>query len=83
MNNVATQATWDSANRIGCAVSQSKSAKVQDKPYPYITWLACDYSYGNMADSPVYVAGPMASKCSTGPNPKWEGLCSTAEKYAN
>lgn len=45
------------------------------------TWLACDYSYGNMIGTPVYEAGSPASKCKTGNNSEYPGLCSKNEKY--
>lgn len=72
-----TQLIWESANRVGCALSQSKYLGW------YTTWLACDYSYGNMIGSPVYEVGPAATKCSSAPDPKWKGLCSTNETYTN
>lgn len=32
-------------------------------------------------DAAVYEAGPTGSKCTTGRNAKWTGLCSLSEKY--
>lgn len=72
-----TQGVWESANKVGCAVSTSRSGGYNK------AWLACDYNYGNMLESPVYKAGKMASECNSGTNPKYEGLCAVGEKYEN
>lgn len=29
----------------------------------------------------IYVAGPPASNCTTGPNPNYQALCSESEEY--
>lgn len=62
--------------KVGCAASSDKQGD------SYIVWLACDYNYGNMEDSPVYVAGDKASGCTTGANEQWTGLCKPDEPYA-
>lgn len=43
------------------------------------TWVTCDYSHGVTIGSPIYEMGAPASKCNTGQNNKYPGLCSTNE----
>lgn len=74
-----TQFVWGSAQKIGCAVSTSKTN--EDGQDWNATWLACDYSYGNMDGEAVYQSGSATSKCKTGKNNDYPGLCSTDETY--
>lgn len=74
-----TQFVWASAQKIGCAVSTS-TVNQSGRDWS-ATWLACDYSFGNMIGDKVYDAGSAASKCSTGKNMDYPGLCSKNEKY--
>lgn len=41
--------------------------------------ISCDYSSGNIVNFLVYSGGKAASKCTTGINPKYPGLCSEKE----
>lgn len=76
-----TQVVWASTTKVGCAASTSKS---HSNGYDWnATWLACDYSFGNMQGSPAYISGEPASQCQSGENPNQPGLCSTAEEYQN
>lgn len=76
-----TQVVWASTTHVGCAAS---TGKTHDAQHDWnATWFACDFSYGNMVDSPVYEAGPAASKCKTGENPNYKGLCNIGETYTN
>jgi hypothetical protein len=76
-----TQYIWATADRIGCAASTS--TRYQSGRDWSATWLACDYSYGNMIGSQVYQVGSPASQCETGPNDNYPGLCSENEQYNN
>lgn len=76
-----TQFVQARANKIGCAASSSLTTI--DGEEWRATWLACDYSFGNLVTSYVYKAGAPASACKTGRNPKYPGLCSPAEQYAS
>jgi hypothetical protein len=57
---------------IGCAV-----AKYTDKANPIMktTLVACNYSYGNLVNQPIYIPGPAASSCKTGRHPIYTNLC--------
>lgn len=47
----------------------------------YDTLYICNLHIGNELDSPVYEAGRPASKCRTGSNDKYPGLCGKNENY--
>lgn len=64
-----TQMIWDDASHIGCAVVKTASTY-------YIT---CNYSYGNMVNRPVYKVGRTGSKCISGLNLRYPGLCNERE----
>lgn len=68
-----TQLIWATANKIGCAastyVTTSNGQDVNN------VLLACNYNAGNVLNTPVYVAGTAASKCSNGKNSNFQGLC--------
>uniref|UniRef100_A0A1Y9HAA7 Venom allergen-1 n=1 Tax=Anopheles farauti TaxID=69004 RepID=A0A1Y9HAA7_9DIPT len=70
-----TQMASDQSNRIGCAMQYWKNG-LWDTYY-----LVCNYAVTNVVGTPVYKSGPVASACSTGPNPvaALNGLCSPAE----
>ena len=64
-----TQVVRDNAVAIGCAVSR----------YTDGTWkatlVACNYSYGNMLNTPVYSSGNTASACPNGRDSAFSNLC--------
>lgn len=66
----------DSADRIGCAISQF----VYEGQYD-ATYLVCNYAMTNNFFFNVYEPGMAASKCTTGPNPKYPALCSESEEF--
>lgn len=72
-----TQVVWEDAAVVGCA-----GVKYNDAGGPKSN-LICNYGFGNMAQVYVYQSGPAASKCETGPNPKYPGLCSESENYTD
>ncbi|XP_029732953.1 antigen 5 like allergen Cul n 1-like [Aedes albopictus] len=63
----------DRSNRIGCAMVSFEESPWMRK------YLVCNYSITNIINQPVYKAGPTASKCVTGQNPDYAGLCSVDE----
>ncbi|XP_021705274.1 venom allergen 5 [Aedes aegypti] len=63
----------DRSNRIGCAM-----VSFQESPW-IRKYLVCNYSITNIINQPVYKAGATASKCVTGENPDFAGLCSSEE----
>lgn len=68
-----TQMIWNDATAIGCAIVKSQGN----------IYIACNYDFGNMQGSSVYEIGRMGSKCQTGMNPKYPGLCSKSEFHTN
>ncbi|XP_031626612.1 antigen 5 like allergen Cul n 1-like [Contarinia nasturtii] len=74
-----TQWVQEKAEAIGCAAAFTKMT-VEGKETQAVLF-ACNYSYGNMIGSPVYVAGSKASKCKTGADKTYPGLCSINEVY--
>lgn len=65
----------ESADRVGCAISQFR-ADGHDN-----TYIVCDYAMTNNFFTSIYEPGQAASKCKTGPNPKYPALCSESEEY--
>ncbi|EAA11192.2 AGAP006418-PA [Anopheles gambiae str. PEST] len=68
-----TQMASDQSDKIGCAMQNW----VSDNWQTY--YFVCNYGVTNIADRPVYKAGAVASKCTTGRNPTLPGLCSETE----
>jgi hypothetical protein len=68
-----TAIAQDHANRIGCA------AQVFPVDMGLKRLIVCNYSYTNIQDTPVYVAGPTCSNCKTGKHSKYPNLCSENE----
>ncbi|XP_065075545.1 antigen 5 like allergen Cul n 1-like [Ochlerotatus camptorhynchus] len=70
-----TQIISDRTWKVGCSLTH------------YITngkfinyYLVCNYSMTNMIKEPIYKKGKTGSKCETGQNPQYKGLCSPREK---
>lgn len=76
-----TQWVQDKSEAIGCAAVFSTMKFSGEKYGTYM--LTCNYSYGNLLGSPVYVAGKTASKCITGQDKTYPGLCSINESYGS
>ncbi|XP_050092426.1 antigen 5 like allergen Cul n 1-like [Anopheles aquasalis] len=68
-----TQMVSDRSSTIGCAM-QYWFALGWDTYY-----LVCDYGLTNIGNRPVYKKGVTASRCITGTNSNFPGLCSTSE----
>lgn len=75
-----TQWVQDKAEAVGCAAITS-TMTYNGKEYGAFL-LTCNYSWGNLLGSPVYVAGETASKCTTGTDKKYPGLCSEDEDFS-
>lgn len=74
--NHFTQIVSDRSDRIGCAM-------VSRIELPWLKKLfVCNYSMMNTAGQPVYLAGPTGSKCVTGLNANFTGLCNTSERVS-
>lgn len=67
----------DKANKIGCALGQWKQPNAWLQVY-----IVCNYSFNDFVGLPIYAAGEPCSQCSTGCNPKYEGLCNEKEPVA-
>uniref|UniRef100_A0AAG5D928 Venom allergen-1 n=1 Tax=Anopheles atroparvus TaxID=41427 RepID=A0AAG5D928_ANOAO len=67
---MASDRTW----KVGCAMQNWIEGGLWNTYY-----FACDYSFTNLIDEPVYVGGRTASGCTTGENTVYPGLCSTNE----
>lgn len=65
----------DKNARVGCAAvwyPENGGGRVN---------FGCNYAQGSYVPFPIYADGPTASKCTTGTDTKFCGLCSTAEPY--
>lgn len=75
-----TQMLQAKAVAVGCAIAKSIANNPKYGEMNCI-FIACNYASGNMVEQPVYEIGPLGSKCKTGMNPKYPGLCSEQEDY--
>lgn len=71
------QVIKSNADRIGCSAIQY----LDEKNYR-CTVIGCNYNAESIVGVPTYEIGPTASKCSTGTNPNYSGLCSENEDYS-
>lgn len=67
-----TQVVRDKVVAIGCAAS-----RFTDNNGWKSTLIACNYSYGNMMGTPVYISGNTASQCRNGRDSVFGNLCRT------
>lgn len=65
-----TQVVRDKVVAIGCAASRYTDSNGWKS-----TLIACNYSYGNMVGTPVYIGGNPASKCPKGRDSIYGNLC--------
>lgn len=75
-----TQWVQSKAEAIGCAAIMSTMTYGEEEYGTFL--LTCNYSWGNLLGSPVYVAGETASNCTTGPDDTYPGLCSINEDFS-
>lgn len=78
-NGHFTQAVRDQSYKVGCAISQYVEQKGGRSWYT--VYYVCNYAVTNISNYPIYERGAPASKCKTGRNPMYAGLCSVNEKY--
>lgn len=70
----------DKAAAVGCAAMTSTMG-VDGEDYGVLL-LTCNYSWTNLIGTPVYIAGKTASKCKTGRDTTYKGLCSENEDFS-
>lgn len=66
----------DRTSRVGCALASHKV-----HPFTYLQF-ACNYNFNNILTEPVYKFGSVGSKCLTGMNSNYQGLCGDNEIVA-
>lgn len=64
--------------RMGCASVMFSAIKHKKLHYKLV--FTCNFSYTNILDEPVYETGDSCSKCTTGCNETYEGLCNKDEE---
>uniref|UniRef100_A0A182Q1W9 Venom allergen-1 n=1 Tax=Anopheles farauti TaxID=69004 RepID=A0A182Q1W9_9DIPT len=69
-----TQMVSDRTWKIGCSAQHWKESNDSTAFY-----FVCNYSFTNMIGQPVYVKGSPASRCLTGQDGQYSGLCSKKE----
>ncbi|XP_055610139.1 antigen 5 like allergen Cul n 1-like isoform X2 [Uranotaenia lowii] len=68
-----TEFVQDRNDRVGCTLVQwFESPKT-------VIYLACNYARNNIFGQTVYIAGDVASQCTSGTNPDYPALCSPNE----
>ncbi|XP_031622599.1 uncharacterized protein LOC116340305 [Contarinia nasturtii] len=70
-----TQIVMDQAYKMGCAITKFNEEGTRK------SLIACNYAVSNVNGLPIYDVGATASKCKTGTNPQYPGLCTVDEKY--
>lgn len=65
------QLMQDRAVAVGCAVARYTSDGWK------ATLIACNYSFGNLGNNPVYTSGATASACPNGRNSVFKNLCNS------
>lgn len=74
-----TQVISEKSKYMGCALIHY--IKPKDGHHRYNMYFVCNYSFTNYMGEPVYSVGPTASKCQTGTDSIYNGLCSKEEYY--
>lgn len=70
-----TQLVNDRTWKVGCSMVHYIT---NGKMINY--YLVCNYTMTNMIGEPIYTKGSTGSKCQTGQNPQFRGLCSPREQ---
>ncbi|XP_055371242.1 antigen 5 like allergen Cul n 1-like [Condylostylus longicornis] len=73
-----TEFVVDRNTHVGCAAVRFS---VKDYPFYYRINIVCDYASVHSSETPVYESGVPASKCTTGSNAYYPGLCSPQEYF--
>ncbi|XP_050072740.1 antigen 5 like allergen Cul n 1-like [Anopheles maculipalpis] len=71
-----TQMVSDRTWKIGCSAQQWIGSEEEYNEFYFV----CNYSFTNMIGQPVYVKGKPASRCVSGENKLYPGLCSIHER---
>lgn len=71
------QLVKSNADRVGCSAIEYRDVRNYR-----CTIIECFYNARSIANVPTYEIGPAASRCETGANPKFNGLCSENEDYS-
>lgn len=71
------QMIWSNVFAVGCAIVKNQGKNSN------LVHITCTYDKGPANSSSVYEYGEMGSKCDTGMNPKYPGLCNLNEFKAN
>uniref|UniRef100_A0A1Q3FN10 Venom allergen-1 n=1 Tax=Culex tarsalis TaxID=7177 RepID=A0A1Q3FN10_CULTA len=71
-----TQIISDRTNRIGCSLVKYDTDGWTNQLF------VCNYALTNMVGQPVYVAGSACSKCTSGCNAAYPGLCNVSENVS-
>ncbi|XP_037952364.1 antigen 5 like allergen Cul n 1 [Teleopsis dalmanni] len=67
----------DRNTHVGCSIMRFTRP---DYPIVYIYHIVCNYGSIYALETPVYTIGYPASRCKTGKNPHYPGLCSVKEQ---
>uniref|UniRef100_A0A1Y9IW78 Venom allergen-1 n=1 Tax=Anopheles minimus TaxID=112268 RepID=A0A1Y9IW78_9DIPT len=70
-----TQMVSDRTWKLGCSAQQWNEPGEDN-----VFYFVCNYSFSNMEGQPVYAKGKQASRCTTGGNALYPGLCSIKER---
>lgn len=76
-----TQMVRDESFAVGCSIVKSQHPADGSNWNCY--YIACNYATSNIIRRPVYEIGAIGSKCKTGRNPQYPGLCSKNENYTD
>ncbi|XP_039446064.1 antigen 5 like allergen Cul n 1-like [Culex pipiens pallens] len=68
-----TQIVSDRTTRVGCSLVSYRQGRWN------VQYFVCNYAFTNMINQPVFVSGKACSRCTTGCNAEYPGLCSTQE----
>lgn len=71
------QVVKNNADRIGCSLVEYNNTDDS----VLCALLVCNYNAGNVIGVPTYEVGPSASKCTTGTDSSFPGLCSKREDF--
>ncbi|XP_055845728.1 antigen 5 like allergen Cul n 1-like [Episyrphus balteatus] len=73
-----TQMCIEKSNGVGCHAVKFRNTNYNNM---YTYYLVCNYAKIFEYYGQIYSSGPTASKCKTGTNPNYKGLCSVNEVY--
>ncbi len=71
-----TQMITEASIQVGCSIGYFADNSVWKQVV-----MCCNYARSNVIGTPVYVGGLKGSKCKSGVNPTFPGLCNITEVY--